>query len=47
MEILLKLLIAAEAAYELNPTPRMEKWIELLEDKIYKKINQEANVPGK
>ena len=41
MEILLRLLIAAEAAYEMNPTPKMEKWIEILEDKIYKMIAAE------
>jgi len=41
MEILLNLLIAAEAAYEMNPTPKMERWIEILEEKIYKKIARE------
>ena len=42
MEILLKLLIAAEAAYEMNPTSRLEKWIEILEKKISKLIAAEG-----
>ena len=42
MEILLNLLIAAEATYEMNPTPKLEKWIEILEEKIYKKLAREG-----
>ena len=42
MEILLRLLIAAEAAYEQNPSPKMEKWIQTLEDKITRKLTQEG-----
>ena len=42
MEILLRLLIAAEAAYEQNPSPKMEKWIQTLEDKIYKILATES-----
>ena len=37
--------IAAEAAYEMNPTPKMEKWIEMLEDKISQKISRECGKP--
>jgi len=42
MEILIRLLTAAEAAYEMNPTPRLERWIELLEEKLYEKITREG-----
>ena len=47
MEILIRLLTAAEAAYEMNPTPNLEKWIEILEDKICQKIRHEAQKPQK
>lgn len=47
MEILIRLLTAAEAAYEMNPTPNLEKWIEILENKICQKIRHEAEKPQK
>lgn len=47
MEILIRLLNAAEAAYEMNPTPNLEKWIDMLEDKICQKIRHEAEKPQK
>ena len=42
MELLLNLLDAAEAAYEMNPTPKLEKWIDLLEKKICQRFDNEA-----
>ena len=47
MDILLNLLTAAEAAYEMNPTSRLEKWIDFLEDKIYRKFANKAEKPQK
>lgn len=45
MEELLKLLDAAEAAYELNPCDRTEKWIEDIWDKIIQEKSP-GNFPG-
>ena len=47
MDILINLLIAAEAAYEYNPTPRLEKWIDLLERKVSQMLANEAEKPQK
>ena len=47
MDILLNLLTAAEAAYEMNPTPNMEKWIDSLEDEITQKLSQNPEKPQK
>ena len=47
MEVLIRLLAAAEAVYEQNPTPRLEKWIDLLEYKISQKNCHESENPQK
>lgn len=47
MDLLLNLLIAAEAAYEMNPTANMEKWIDTLESEITQKLSRNPEKPQK